>query len=443
MEISAIDVNITCRTCLQSPDYLESLFETKFDDSPLADLLIQVNPSLPRVDQEDKLSRQICAECRNALISAYKFQQLCMENDVKIRQHIDQQIKIDVHDTFKTEDQSLAEIQSDLTLIDPTLDIALQNDSNDVMLTELKPLDDEFESETQENSNDEDDSMGDSDDSSDSESEMKPLNCETCNASFNSSSKLERHIRRTHQARKSKSAGSEDNESSDEDDDMAKLYTCDTCPKKFKKQSLLARHIKTHDPNKRPHECQKCNKRFPSQVSLVRHSVIHSELVERSKINRPEAQDFSCVICGRAFKSSESLSTHLKTHKGKSEEDQEYECKICHDVFPTFTDILRHSKNHIENATHKCAICSKLFVVGDELIDHFLRHKGMKPHQCPVCEKSFLKLHKLNVHMRIHSDDKVNDPPLSLVKRSIQLSSSPSTAQQFPMPRMWQKFVYE
>lgn len=48
-------------------------------------------------------------------------------------------------------------------------------------------------------------------------------------------------------------------------------------------------------------------------------------------------------------------------------------------------------------------------MVGDELIDHFLRHKGMKPHQCPVCEKSFLKLHKLNVHMRTHSDDKVGE----------------------------------
>lgn len=197
--------------------------------------------------------------------------------------------------------------------------------------------------------------------------------------------------------------------------------------KKFKKSSLLARHIKTHDPDKRPHECRKCNKRFPSKVGLVRHEIIHSELVERSAIKRAEGQHFSCVICSRSFKSSELLSSHLKSHKSKSIEEQEYTCKLCHDTFPSFSDIFRHSKNHVENATHQCAICNKLFVVGDELIDHFLRHKGMKPvncfifclvthkidflsiqHQCPVCDKSFLKLHKLNVHMRTHSDDKLN-----------------------------------
>jgi Zinc-finger associated domain (zf-AD)/Zinc-finger double-stranded RNA-binding/Zinc finger, C2H2 type/C2H2-type zinc finger len=404
--ISALDVMGSCRACLQPAECMESLFETSFENVVLSDLLIEVNPNLPKILKEDKLSHLICLECQAKLISAYQFQQLCSLNDAKVRQLM-QQSKVDASSTFKIEDQSRLELQNELALIDPykTLDDALQNDENDVMLPELKPLEDEFESETQENSND-DDSFEDSEESSDPESENKKLSCETCDASFNSFSKLERHIKQDHQARKSKSAISEDNESSG-DDELSNLFTCDLCPKTFKKPSLLARHVKTHDPNKRPHECQKCNKRFPSQVALVRHSVIHSELVERSKINRPESQDFSCVVCERTFKSSESLSTHLKSHKLKSNEKQEYDCKLCHDVFPTFTDIIRHSKNHIENATHQCTICSKLFVVGDELIDHFLRHKGLKPHQCPVCEKSFLKLHKLNVHMRIHSDDKV------------------------------------
>lgn len=30
----------------------------------------------------------------------------------------------------------------------------------------------------------------------------------------------------------------------------------------------------------------------------------------------------------------------------------------------------------------------------------------MKPHECPICKKSFVKVHKLNVHMRIHNDEK-------------------------------------
>jgi hypothetical protein len=257
-------------------------------------------------------------------------------------------------DHIKEESQQIHDSSDKLSteILEEALD--MQIETNDVMLTEIKPLDEEYESETPNNSHDDDDD--DSDDSM-STSENK------------SNRKSNRRIR------KSKSAGSEDNESSDDDDDTNKSFVCDACPKRFKKPSLLARHVKTHDPQKRPHECSKCQKRFPSQVALVRHDILHSELVERSKINRAEPQDFICVICANTFKSSDLLSSHLKTHKNQFN-DEEVACKLCNEIFTNFTDIARHSKNHIENATHQCAICNKLFVVGDELIDHFLRHKG-------------------------------------------------------------------
>lgn len=412
-----IDIESSCRACLQASSDLEPLFETLFEDVPLSKLFICINPNVGKIEKNDQLSNLICRECTANAINAYKFQQMCESNDKKIRTLIESHFKFDIDNTIKTEEEGSGEISQDgLSLIEK-IEEHLQSDSNDVMMTELKPLSDEYDSE-QDISNED----SDEDSSIDSEEEIAEssnYNCDSCSKSFSSVRKLERHLKNDHQVRKSKSVGSEDNDSSSGDDETTKIFTCDSCPKKFKKPSLLARHIKTHDPNKRPHECSKCQKRFPSQVALVRHDILHSELVERSKINRPDPQDFSCVVCGRTFKSAESLTSHLKTHKNKSPENQEYTCKLCHDVFPTFTDITRHSKNHIENATHQCAICNKLFVVGDELIDHFLRHKGMKPHQCPVCEKSFLKLHKLNVHMRIHSDDKVSEVSPSKVSQII------------------------
>lgn len=411
LEISALDIATSCRACLLTSNNLASLFESLFDDIPLSEILNQINPNLNRISQEEvpKLSHQICEECQINAVNAYKFQRMCSDNDRRIRKLIETQMKFEIDTTIKTEEEPGNETnQEDINLlekIESSLDINLQiNHNNDVMLTELKPIEEEFESETLDMSNEDSDSMSSS--SSESENKAKKYNCDSCDKQFSSSRKLESHLENTH--RKDKSVGSDDNETSDEDDETIKAFSCDLCPKKFKKPSLLARHIKTHDPNKRPHECAKCQKRFPSQVSLVRHDILHSELVERSKIPRSEPQDFSCVICGRSFKSHESLTSHLKSHKSKSSEKEEYVCKLCLDVFSTFSDIIRHSKNHIENATHQCAICLKLFVIGDELIDHFLRHKGMKPHKCPICEKSFLKLHKLNVHMRIHSDDKVS-----------------------------------
>lgn len=434
MELSAFDIATSCRACLLTSSNLESLFETFFEDSPLSKILNQINPNLDQIDRDDKLSHQICDGCRTNAINAYKFQQMCFNNDKRIRTLIEGEMKFETDTTIKTEETGSEINQHDLSLlekIESSLDINLQsNNSNDVMLTELKPIDEVFESETPDMSNEDSDSMSSS--ASEDESKSEKYSCDSCNKQFSSCRKLESHMKNTHQ--KSKSMGSEDNESSDDDDDTMKTFTCDSCPKKFKKPSLLARHIKTHDPNKRPHECPKCQKRFPSQVALVRHDILHSELVERSKIPRHEPQDFSCVICGRSFKSHESLSSHLKSHKSKSSDEEEFACKLCLDVFPTISDISRHSKNHIENSTHQCAICNKLFVVGDELIDHFLRHKGMKPHQCPVCEKSFLKLHKLNVHMRIHSDDKVS----RAVDHGLQMNNNVSIiVEQLSVSRMW------
>lgn len=387
MEVSANEIGASCRACLSTTENLESLFATLTEDSqPLNEILLLVTPDLNSIELNDGLAQGICESCRIHAINAYKFQEMCRANDKHVRQLL---MKFD---SIKEEVDGLAgKIDSD------------------VLMSDLKPLDEEFESETLDNYDEEDEDDDDEEDSSVT-SENKKFSCDSCELQFKSEQKLEDHITNEHQ----------DEESSEGDNEAARIFSCDMCSKKFKKPSLLARHIKTHDPNKRPHECSKCQKRFPSQVSLVRHDILHSELVERSKINRPEPQDFSCVICGRTFKSSELLGTHLKSHKSKSNNDDEYSCKLCHDVFPTFTDIIRHSKNHIENATHQCAICNKLFVVGDELIDHFLRHKGMKPHQCPVCEKSFLKLHKLNVHMRTHSDDKVRKYSMKIKKKLIK-----------------------
>jgi len=359
---------------------LESLFETFYEDCALFKLIVTLSPV--EICEDDGLSAVICGNCKLNAIEAYKFQQLCVNSDKSIRMLIDNQLPSDVIKTEDTDITNSDEFQSLETRIEETLDISLQNDVNTSTVEgenefEIASIEEDFTAETD---GDDYDDFDSSHDSEDSMSDSEKLNCSSCTKSFKSTTELEVHIKNRHQASSKKSkqqTASEDEETDDDDDDCSRkeVYICDLCPKSFKKTSLLARHIKTHDPKKRPFECKKCDKRFSSQVSLVRHDILHSDLVERSKINRPEAQDFVCVVCARSFKSPESLTSHIKAHKSKSVENQEYTCKLCHDTFPTFTDIVRHSKNHVENATHQCAICNKMFA-GDELIDHFLRHKG-------------------------------------------------------------------
>lgn len=251
MEISTFDIASSCRTCLRVGD-LESLFEVALDSSSMAQILSTLTSM--EISLIDKLSKSICLDCRNRLSTAYQFQQMAISNDKRMRTLLEgSQQKYDTDDDIKTEETGNI-LQDDLV----EASIEMPDDSNDVMLAELKPLEDEYESETLNDSHDEEDSetTNSSEDGSEDEDKSKKFCCDACNKSFKSNEKLEHHVRSNHQSGKhSKSAGSDENESTDEDDDPAsKIYSCDSCPKKFKKPSLLSRHVKTHDPNRRPHE---------------------------------------------------------------------------------------------------------------------------------------------------------------------------------------------
>lgn len=365
-----IDISIKrfCRTCLQS-DKLQSLFDQVclFDSpQPLADVLNRAVPELqPIVNKNDSSSNFICESCSELVIATAKFQKMAIESEKTIRVLLEKEL---FGHTIKAE--VAGEISQDaLSLmgkIETTLDASFPdcNVSND------------FESESQEISGTESETEDDND------SKTNEHHCNSCSRSFSSSSRLSQHVNSAHLRDKNKCSEESDDFTSDNDAESAKIFHCGLCRKTFKKSSLLSRHMKSHDNNKHrmTHECHQCQKRFPSSIALLRHDIVHSDLVERSKIARTqEPQKFSCVVCGQSFETPESMQNHLKSHRGKSTGNEM--CKLCLDVFPSRTDIIRHSKNHIENATHQCCLCNKLLIMGDELIDHFLRHKGMKPHK--------------------------------------------------------------
>lgn len=375
MEIQTIDVKNICRCCVLPSSDLDLIHDTFYENELLSKILLDVG----KIEiKNDGLSNSICQACKIAAINAYKFQQMCIESDRSLRMLIG---------TCSNENQEDPE-----EIKQEVYQVHTQDIITDTLIEDIKPIEtDELEYEATE----ENDNYSDNESDSDLDNSTEEIfECSNCSRTFKTNVKLESHMRKC----QSKEVI---DESDEEELDEKQEYPCTECSKVFKKASLLARHKKTHDPNKKPHECPKCNKRFPSNVALMRHDVLHTDLVEKSKLIRDQSQEFICVVCGRTFKTADNLATHLKVHKSKSDENHEYKCKLCHDIFPSFSDIFRHSKNHVENATHQvslklnlsvdsqqfidslcwliffqCAICNKLFAVGDELIDHFLRHKG-------------------------------------------------------------------
>ncbi|KAG5672594.1 hypothetical protein PVAND_002710 [Polypedilum vanderplanki] len=402
MEVTSIDVKNVCRCCILPSNDLEPIFESFYEnDLPKILSCITSGKIEPKID--DDLSILICQNCKLTAINAYKFQQMCIESDRSLRILIG---NCEVEDPAIDNEQILMIEKQEPNEV-----------CTEVILEQSKPVEEdegsEIEAVVTEEANE-----SENDDPADGQHEL--FECTLCIKSkyFTTEQKLENHVSKCHQQLSNKEETDmaiqeedlEEDESNDEDYDNGNQseYSCSQCSKTFKKASLLTRHKKlVHETGKKTtHECTKCNKRFSSSSTFKRHDILHSDLVEKSKLARHESQEFICIICGRSFKTPDCLASHLKVHKSKCEEDQEYSCKLCHDIFPSFSEIIRHAKNHIENATHQCTICNKLLALNDDIIDHFLRHKEMKPHVCPVCQKSFIKLHKLNVHLRTHSEEK-------------------------------------
>jgi hypothetical protein len=219
MEASSFDLESNCRACLQPADTLESIFASPADDKPLhfAEILSSLLTSEMEIQPRDGLSQVICENCRVHAVNAYKFQQMCRANDKQAREMLEIRAS-----SIKVEDKKFEAIDGD------------------VLMEDLKPLEEDFETETLDNyEEDDEDSNEDSDDS-----ENKKFGCDSCDLQFQTEKKLEQHMKNEH---------GDDEESGESDEESARIFNCDLCPKKFKKPSLLSRHLKTHDPNKRPH----------------------------------------------------------------------------------------------------------------------------------------------------------------------------------------------
>lgn len=376
MEIhSDIDIENSCRTCLALiHDYPDRSFEPIYgltvENIEFKDILLTTIPEI-NLDN-DKLSQIVCNECRDAAISSYNFQKMASENERNVL------MILELRETGVDVDVKIEEILQETTE-------AVEDVDDEMMLPEgiteelIEELDEDQEEVVDETCEVE---------------EIEPEYADDVD--------LIQQVETVENVTEIDATTEDDLKTS-----LETLHTCDQCPKTFKKLSLLNRHQKTHSTDKRSHECTKCHKKLPSEVALVRHGVLHSDIVTRSEITRADSHKFTCVICNNQFKSPETLASHHKSHKSSLESARDIPCRLCAKIFETFTDIVRHSRNHVENATHQCVICKKFFILNDEAIDHFLRHKGQKPHKCPICQKSFLKLHKLNIHMKIHEDDKV------------------------------------
>ncbi|XP_075157518.1 uncharacterized protein LOC142230775 [Haematobia irritans] len=442
---SDIAMIIMCRTCLDGSGKYK-LNDCIEDGNKIVEMLNAVVPQI-HINDGNQFSVYICQICLEKLLTAYRFQCLCIETNIQLQKF---------HDKSNPEQKlctdPLMDLEQCLELKDESVKIKSDNEygvhndnagnddedngnDSDSSNEKLSVLRDRrrfhttgipAKSERNINKLDKKDNPNHLDDKSASKRKNsgksrkihRRLNTESMSAIVHCSEKLELSENNCNNPLESitsnngilnlmnnKNSSEEsfmasDNIKQNDDGDMepreklnSDSYPCDICDMVFDKPFRLKRHQRQHSTERLPYECEICKRDFFSANPLIKHM----------KKYHPQAEKHSCDQCNESFILRNHLEKHLKKHHRNS---RNLYCKICDKDFKFKSSLEKHLRSHSDERPYLCAQCGKTFRSSSNLSEHVTRHSGLPTYACPECPRRFKCGSDLRKHSTTHSNSK-------------------------------------
>uniref|UniRef100_A0A1I8MAP5 Zinc finger protein Xfin n=1 Tax=Musca domestica TaxID=7370 RepID=A0A1I8MAP5_MUSDO len=288
-----------CRTCLsenENDTYLQLVDYIEEEEAKIIDMLDEIVPEI-KVKEETQLSRYICQDCVDKLLTGHRFQQLCIESNKHLLACLNNLESKGANDAEQKEEIANEELDPDPLTAEVDLKLKQELEISDTYKSDISTKE-------LENSLNSDSDWGeDGVDAKASVTEENDSGSDTDSSNEKLSVLKQRRLQKT----KNQNKDGERKRGKPGRKSKGPPYPCTVCGKLLTTPSHLQRHSRVHELN-RAFPCDICKLSFAKEKTYRSHMQLnHKEMFDKG-------EEFECPICSKTFWKKLSLSQHMVIH---------------------------------------------------------------------------------------------------------------------------------